>query len=131
MTPHYEEDTPHEALDRRYYDEGSLRLNDQKPDPTSYLRATLDGVTYRFVFLPLLSVGYVARETETGIEWQYRILLDPVLVSDGQLQIVPASMAEFAQANMAAIQAAHTRGETQRVVGNVYLPNPKSAPIEA
>ncbi len=112
-------ETLHQALDRLYREDADP-LRGRKPP--YYLRAVIGGAAYRCVAVPRLSVMYIARETETGIEWQYRVQLDFNLLAEGEPRIVPPVMHDYGDANFAVIQAAHTRGETQRVVGDVYAP---------
>ncbi len=112
-------ETLHQALDRLYREVADPLRAGHKP---YYIRAVLDGVAYRFVFVRRYSVAFAACETETGIEWQYRVQLDANLVSEYEPRIVPPTMRDFAEANFAAMVASHGRGETQRVVGDVYVP---------
>jgi hypothetical protein len=112
-------ETLHQALDRLYR-EAADPLRGRRPP--YFLRAVLDGVAYRCVFVCRTSDAFVARETETDIQWQYRVQLDANLVSEYEPAIIPTVMHDFGEANFAAIQVAHKRGEASRIIGDVYAP---------
>jgi hypothetical protein len=111
-------ETLHQALDRLYRDDA--------PKIPPY-RVWLNGAWYRYAPLwQYKRIVYIARETETGIEWLYRINLDADKYSEpSYIPAVVAANVEDAHAHFALVTAvlgARVEGTVRRILGDVYAP---------